>query len=42
MKDRNEKIAELDNNIENLQRSEKEKFDALLESKRKMEQQFED
>jgi WD40 repeat protein len=41
-KDRDEKLRELEDNIENLQRSEKEKFDALLESKRKMEQQFEE
>lgn len=42
MRERDERIKELEDNIDNMQRTEKEKFDSLLDSKRKMETNFED
>ena len=41
-KDKDEKIRELEQDIENNQRSEKEKYDQLLESKRKMESLYDE
>ena len=42
LKDRDEKIRELEENIGNLQRTEKEKYNQLLDGKRKMEHLFDD
>ena len=42
MKEKDDKIRELEDNIDNLQRTEKEKYDILLENKRKMEANYED
>lgn len=42
MKEKDDKIRDLEENIDNLQRTEKEKYDVLLENKRKMETNYED